>query len=195
MENINFTIKPSRDLNHKFSDIAQLLKYKLRQMGWQGWLGIMLIFGSFLYLLIVAIPKTHQLQMEMTTVKTNPNPNFGNRQNDTQFDVIPKFYDLLPRQKDVNSKITTILNVATNNGLAIDKVEYDQPLSTSPLIQYQIKLPLKGNYIQIRQFIDQVLNTLPSIALNDISLRREDITTNQLEARLQFTLYLQNEKQ
>ena len=198
MENINLTLKSNRGLNHKLAYMAQFVKYKCRQLGWQGWMGLVLILGSLLYLLIAAIPNTHQfqqLQMEMTVLKANPTLNIVNRSNNAQFDIVQKFYDLLPAQKDANSKITAILNVATNTGLVIDKVEYDQPLSASSLIQYQIKLPLKGSYIQIRQFINQVLNTLPSIALNDISLRREDITTDQLEARIQFTLYLQNEKQ
>ena len=81
--------------------------------------------------------------------------------------------------------------MATDNGLVVNKVEYEQPLSVSPLIQYQIKLPLSGSYMQIRQFINQVLNTLPSIALSDISLKREDIATDIVDAQIQFTLYLQ----
>jgi Tfp pilus assembly protein PilO len=189
MENINFTLKADRTV--------QLVRYKLRQLGWQGLMGVLLILGSLIYLFIVAIPKTQQLQqlqMEVTALKANPKQNVKNGSNNTQLDVVQKFYALLPSQKEANSKITDILNVATKTGLVVDKVEYDQPLSASPLIKYQIKLPLKGSYTQIRQFINQVLNTLPSIALNDISLRREDITTDLVEARIQFTLYLQNVK-
>jgi len=61
-------------------------------------------------------------------------------------------------------------------------------------MQYQIKLPLTGSYIQIRRFINQVLNAMPSIALSDISIKREDISSEVIDARIQFTLYLQKVK-
>jgi hypothetical protein len=60
-------------------------------------------------------------------------------------------------------------------------------------MQYQIKLPVQGSYIQVRQFINHVLNTLPAVALNDISLKREDIASDLVYARLQFTLYLKRD--
>ena len=190
MENITIALQP----NH----LIQVLRYKLRQLGWQGLVGLILIFASLNYLFIVAAPKAHQLQhlqMELTALKANPKQNVNNRSNHEKSDVTKIFYDVLPTQTEANSKISAILRVATDNGLVVSKVEYEQPLVVSPLIQYQIKLPLTGSYLQIRQFINQVLNTLPSIALSDISLNREDIATDSVDAQIQFTLYLQKEQQ
>ena len=191
MESLNLAVRP----NH----LVQVLKYKSRQLfwqtlGWKGLAGLVLIIGSLSYLIIVAVPKAQQLQrlqMEMTTVKANPKQSDSNRNNSDPSDIARTFYDVLPTQTEASSKISAILRVATDNGLVINKVEYEQPLSVLPLIQYQIKLPLTGSYMQIRQFINQVLNTLPSIALNDISLKREDIATGLVDAQIQFTLYLQ----
>ena len=191
MESLNLAVRP----NH----LVQVLKYKSRQffwqtLGWKGLAGLVLIIGSLSYLIIVAVPKAQQLQrlqMEMTTVKANPKQSDSNRNNSAPSDIARTFYDVLPTQTEASSKISAILRVATDNGLVINKVEYEQPLSVLPLIQYQIKLPLTGSYMQIRQFINQVLNTLPSIALNDISLKREDIATDLVDAQIQFTLYLQ----
>jgi Tfp pilus assembly protein PilO len=191
MESLNLAVRP----NH----LVQVLKYKSRQffwqtLGWKGLAGLVLIIGSLSYLIIVAVPKAQQLQrlqMEMTTVKANPKQSDSNRNNSDPSDIARTFYDVLPTQTEASSKISAILRVATDNGLVINKVEYEQPLSVLPLIQYQIKLPLTGSYMQIRQFINQVLNTLPSIALNNISLKREDIATDLVDAQIQFTLYLQ----
>ena len=194
MESLNLALRP----NH----LIQVFKYKLRQLfwqrlGWQGLVGLTLIIGSLSYLIIFAAPKAQhlqQLQMKVTTVKANPKQNVSNHNNEPS-DIARIFYDVLPMQTEANSKISAILRVATDNGLVINKVEYEQPLSASPLIQYQIKLPLTGSYMQIRQFINQVLNTLPYIALNDISLKREDIATDLVDAQIQFTLYLQKAQQ
>jgi len=195
MESLSLALRP----NHLF----QVFKYKVRQLfwqtlGWKGFVGLVLIIGSVSYLLIVAAPKAQQLQqlqMKVDAVKANPKQNVSNRTNNDPSDIARIFYDVLPTQTEASSKISAILRVATDNGLVINKVEYEQPLSASPLIQYQIKFPLTGSYMQIRQFINQVLNTLPSIALNDISLKREDIATDLVDAQIQFTLYLQKAQQ
>ena len=195
MESLNLALRP----NH----LVQVFKYKVRQLlwqtlGWKGLAGLLLIIGSVSYLIIVAAPKAQQLQqlqMKVDAVKANPKQNISNRTNNDTSDITRIFYDVLPTQTEASSKISEILRVATDNGLVINKVEYEQPLSVSPLIQYQIKLPLTGNYMQIRQFINQVLNTLPSIALNDISLKREDIATDLVDAQIKFTLYLQKAQQ
>ena len=195
MESLNLALQP----NH----LIQIFKYKFRQLfwqalGWKGLAGLVLIIGSVSYLIIAAAPKAQQLQqlqMKVDAVKANPKQNVSNRTNNDPSDITRIFYDVLPTQTEASSKISEILRVATDNGLVINKVEYEQPLSATPLIQYQIKLPLTGSYMQIRQFINQVLNTLPSIALNDISLKREDIATDSVDAQVQFTLYLQKAQQ
>jgi len=195
MESLNLALRP----NH----LVQVFKYKVRQLfwqtlGWKGLAGLLLIIVSVSYLIIVAAPKAQQLQqlqMKVDAVKANPKRNVSNRTNNDPSDITRIFYDVLPTQTEASSKISEILRVATDNGLVINKVEYEQPLSVSPLIQYQIKLPLTGSYMQIRQFINQVLNTLPSIALNDISLKREDIATDLVDAQIKFTLYLQKAQQ
>jgi Tfp pilus assembly protein PilO len=195
MESLNLVLRP----NH----LIQIFRYKLRQLfwqrlGWQGCVGLTLIIGSLSYLIIFAAPKAQQLkqlQMKVTAAKANPKQNISNRNNYEPSDIARIFYDVLPTQTEASSKFSAILRVATDNGLVINKVEYEQPLSASPLIQYQIKLPLTGSYMQIRQFINQVLNTLPSIALIDISLKREDTVTDLVDAQIQFTLYLQKAQQ
>ena len=195
MESLNLALRP----NH----LIQIFKYKFRQffwqtLGWKGLAGLLLIIGSVSYFIIVAAPKAQQLQqlhLKVAAVKANPKQNVSNRTNNDPSDITRIFYDVLPTQTEASSKISEILRVATDNGLVINKVEYEQPLSASPLIQNQIKLPLTGSYMQIRQFINQVLNTLPSIALNDISLKREDIATDSVDAQIQFTLYLQKAQQ
>ena len=193
MESLNLALRP----NH----LIQVVKYKFRQLfwqalGWKGLAGLVLIIVSFIYLIIAAVPKAQQLQVlqtELAAVKANPKKNISNQ--NEQSDIAKIFYDVFPTKTEASIKISAILRVATDNGLVINNVEYEQPLSAYSLIQYQIKLPLTGSYMQIRQFINQVLNTLPSIALNDISLKREDIATDLVDAQIQFTLYLQKAQQ
>ena len=186
----------SLDLNLTASTSVAILQYKLRQLGWQGWLGILLLSLSLVTIVLVTIPKTQNLQQltdDIVALKANPNHGLTTPKLDTQFDKVKKFYTLLPRQLDANQKVAEILHAANKAGLIANKVEYATQLASSPLMQYQIKLPVQGSYIQVRQFINHVLNTLPAVALNDISLKREDIATDLVDVRLQFTLYLKRD--
>ena len=60
---------------------------------------------------------------------------------------------------------------------------------TGKLARYQVTLPVKGSYLQIRQFVDQALIDVPVATLDDINFKREAIGATQLEARIKFTLY------
>ena len=61
------------------------------------------------------------------------------------------------------------------------------------LARYEIVLPVTGQYTQIRQFIAQVLHQLPALALNDVQIKRENVQTATVEARLVFILLLRGD--
>ena len=54
----------------------------------------------------------------------------------------------------------------------------------------QITLPVKGSYQQIRAFAKALLEKLPALSLDEMSLRRDSIKSPTVEARLRLTLYL-----
>ncbi|MGV3583071.1 MAG: type 4a pilus biogenesis protein PilO [Methylophilus sp.] len=185
---------PSKLNTSRLNISFDIARYQLLQLGWQGMLGLLLILGSLAYLFLQVVPKANQvqqLQLDARNFKRNSKL-YAQDHKAGKFDVVKDFYRLLPAQNEANSSISMILNAATNAGLSLEKVEYDQPLSQHPITQYQINLPIKGSYVQIRQFINEVLNKIPTIALNDISMRRDDVSTDILETRIQFILYLKN---
>ena len=186
----------SLDLNLTANTSVAILQYKLRQLGWQGWLGMLLLTLSLVTIVLVTIPRTQNLQQltnDIVALKVHQNRGVTTPKSDTQFDKVKKFYTLLPRQLDANQKVAEILHTANKSGLIANKVEYATQSASSPLMQYQIKLPVQGSYIQVRQFINHVLNTLPAVALNELSLKREDIATDLVDAKLQFTIYLKRD--
>lgn len=56
----------------------------------------------------------------------------------------------------------------------------------------QINLPVKGSYKQIRAFALGLLEKLPSLSLDEISFRRDNIKSSAVEARIRLTLYLKD---
>ena len=56
--------------------------------------------------------------------------------------------------------------------------------------RYQMRLPVKGRYAEIRIFCEQVLAELPFASLDDFSLKRDNIGEAEVEAQLQFSFHL-----
>ena len=54
-------------------------------------------------------------------------------------------------------------------------------------------LPVAGSYVQIRQFITDVLQQLPALALSDLQITRDNAMSPTVEARLVFVLFLQGD--
>jgi hypothetical protein len=57
-------------------------------------------------------------------------------------------------------------------------------------MHYAILLPVTADYASLRAFIVDALRELPGLALEEMSLRREDSKSLQLDARLRFVLFL-----
>jgi len=181
----------------KLNRTVQFTSYKLRGLDWQSRTGLLLMIFGLLLLLAITLPKAYALKAfkaDLAKLKsTRASVSQENRKPD--FDVTEQFYALLPAQKDVNVKIAQILKIAADSGLQIEKVEYaSQSAASSALLKYQIKLPLTGTYMQIRQFINQTLNSQPSLALTDVNFRRDDIGADLVESNIQFALYLKQGK-
>lgn len=85
-----------------------------------------------------------------------------------------------------------LFDAAERAGVKLDRGEYRlTEVKDAHLLRYQLSLPLHGTYPQIRTFMTEVLNADPALALGAIQLRRGSIETPDLEALLNFTLYLE----
>jgi Tfp pilus assembly protein PilO len=58
------------------------------------------------------------------------------------------------------------------------------------LSRYQMTLPVRGSYTDIRGFVNDVLDAVPAVALEDLTLKREAADDPELEAKVRFLLYL-----
>ena len=58
------------------------------------------------------------------------------------------------------------------------------------LARYQILLPVRGSYPQLRRFLHALLGQLPAVVLEDVELQRKKIADTDLTGRIRMTLYL-----
>jgi hypothetical protein len=87
-----------------------------------------------------------------------------------------------------------IQRAAQRNELTLAKGEYKFSEERDfRLAAYQVTLPVSGGYAQVRGFVNDVLDAVPAAALEELTLKREAIDDDALEARVRFTLFLGRE--
>lgn len=175
-------------------DMAIRLRYHARQLGWQGLTGIALLLACLAFGLGVALPETGRQDQLMQDLE-KLHEKIPQRK-DAWIDRSPQaslhtFYEFLPEEKEALSQFGVLLYMAGANGLepekAVYKTDHHKYASFS---RYQVSLPVRGTYVDIRTFINQALNALPNLALNEISLVRQDTASDEVEASLRFTLFV-----
>jgi Tfp pilus assembly protein PilO len=101
------------------------------------------------------------------------------------------FYEFFPHYSTLPDWLARINEAAQSTGLSLDLGEYTMVQDRGArLAGYQVTLPLKGNYRQIRGFIGDVLREVPASSLDDISFKREAIGSQVLDTRVKLTLFV-----
>ena len=92
----------------------------------------------------------------------------------------------------VEHYVSVLFEMAQRSEIQLDTGEYKwQAERNIGVDRYQIRLPIKGSYVQIREFVERALIALPFAAIDQLSLKRETVADESVAATLQLTLYLQ----
>lgn len=97
----------------------------------------------------------------------------------------------LPAQPQATEAIERVYRLAKAEKISLSRGEY--ALGVDPetrLARYQIVLPLRGSYPQIRRFLQALLAQMPALVMEDIDLQRKRIGDSELTGRIRMTLYL-----
>jgi Tfp pilus assembly protein PilO len=84
---------------------------------------------------------------------------------------------------------------SARTGVVVERTDY-RVSSEAPagLARYQIALPVKGSYAQVRAFIAALLDAAPTLAVTDVDLKRDSIAAKTLDARLNVSVYLRGQQ-
>lgn len=178
--------------------LAIRLQYEARRLGWQGLAGIGLLAASVATVFGAVLPQAGQLQLQESEAARLRQQAPLQRHDPARLSpqrALAAFYALLPDEHAAAAQLAVLLAAATGNDLTPEKAEY--ALARSPranITRYEVTLPLRGSYVDIRKFVNQALNELPAAALDAISFQRDSADSSEVEARLRFTLYLRKEQ-
>lgn len=96
-----------------------------------------------------------------------------------------------PGQRAMGASYARLWNVALRHGVALKQAEFKlNDVPQDEFLRYTMQLPVAADYASLRAFIVDALAELPSLALEDMSLQRTDSKSLQLQARLNFVLFV-----
>lgn len=176
--------------------ISSLIVHEhLQRLGWPllagtGLLLLVLLYGASLvpqWQQVNALRDQHaQLAEQVRQLKR------GERQVAVQAaDPLQDLHRQLPAQPQATEAIERLYALARAEKITLARGEY--ALGVDPktrLARYQILLPLRGSYPQIRRFLHALLSQMPALVLEDIDLQRKRIGDSELTGRIRMTLYL-----
>jgi hypothetical protein len=108
----------------------------------------------------------------------------------TPEDTRQRLLDRFPSEDQLNAELGRLLELATKEGLQVPTGDYRLVPGKDGLFdRYVLNLPVKGSYQTIRRYVAAVRQEFPDLAVEDISLRRENIGSADVEAQLRFILF------
>lgn len=102
------------------------------------------------------------------------------------------FHDFFPESRQSPELLAKIYAAAAKQGVTLGQGEYRVARDQGGhLLRYEVNLPVRAEYLQIRKFANQVLGELPSVSLDNISFQRQRIFDPVLEAQIKFTIFME----
>lgn len=175
------------------------LVYAMRHMGAAGRFGVVLAMAGLFFYIFAWAPlatRSTALAREAATLSERLRA-AGDmtveavEAREAAEDPLTRFYRLFPRTLVAVTSLAKIYAHARARGLELERGEYrlvDD--GAGRLIAYQADLPIKGSYVQIRQFLAAILADLPFVALEEVAFERRRISDASIEAKVRLTLYI-----
>lgn len=178
--------------------IAEII-YRVRLLAWPLLLGVVLLVISLIVALAILLPQASeikQLQEHVAQLRQHAPGIESARVDSSPQALLKNFYKTLPPESDAPRLVGVVLRALSNHGITPDRVEYQlSPSNKLPYKLYVLTLPVHAEYVAVRKFVNQILNTLPNAAISEMSFRRDETGDGLVEARLRITLYMSASQQ
>ena len=168
----------------------------LARLGWQGVVGIGLLIAAGGFYLSVFAPQEVQLaglRHEIADLRDEAAHPREVQHSPTE--LLGAFYDNFPEATRLPAALGVIFEAARGQGLTLDQGEYRVATTRAgKLVQYQLTLPVRGTYPQIRRFIDTAMAGQPALSLQSIHFERQKVEDPAVEAKIRLVMFLGEER-
>lgn len=191
----------------KISSVFRKCLVQVQIYTWrEGWVILLLLFSLACTLLLNYIWKPQQsaqvianknaLRVEQNKYQKLVNAPTSLTQIDPDLDNLKQLNERMYAQKDVGNLLQLIVQIAKAKNISLTQSEIQTIMEGhGGLQQLQVTLPIRTGYIEMRQFIQEVLRQLKGVSVDQISIKRENVALGQFEARIKLSLWIDVNKQ
>jgi len=106
-------------------------------------------------------------------------------------DSAVKLLEALPAEADAPDTVARIHRLALKRGVRLESGEYRLLREAGGrLVELQITLPARADYLQLRGWLSDVLQAEPAAMLGELALRRDDVGSVALDARVRLSVFM-----
>jgi hypothetical protein len=167
------------------------LRALVEKLGPVGGLGVALLFGCAVFFFSAVAPVEDELAaLQEQRMAEDLARRTGRRTVDSA-SQLNEFMAFFPTGDTTSHWLGLVYEAAAKEGLELAQGTYKvRGESGVGLMAYQVTLPVRGAYPQIRRFIGQVLADVPAASLESIAFQRERSADGAVDAKVVFTLHL-----
>lgn len=164
-------------------------------LGWPGILGLGLlvfVFGFYFSTLRSEQSRLDDLHQQIAKAREQrAAPVDAAGAPTTPSDRLAAFYGFFPRPTDLPDLLEKVFAAAKGQGLQLEHGEYRVLRDNAGgLTQFQLTLPVRGTYPQIRKFVDGAMAEVSTLSLDSIQFERQKVGDALVDARVKLAVYL-----
>jgi len=104
---------------------------------------------------------------------------------------LESFRTRFPGVEGLSDQLDLLFELTSQHGLAVNRADYALvEKAGGAMRRFEVTLPVRGSYAQMRAFIDALLEQLPSVAIADIQLERGKIAESQVNGNLRLVFFV-----
>lgn len=166
------------------------LRRLLHMLGPLGILGLGVLVASAAFYWSAIKPAERDLAVQrMAAQNQKPSTPIQPVSVDRRGDELRRFQALFPTADKIPAEVDKLWALARAYKLELPTGEYRLETNTPGLVRYRVTLPVRGNYAQVRQLLDGLLKTMPTVSIDGLRFERKKVTDTQLDAQLRLTMY------
>ncbi|PTR15492.1 hypothetical protein C8R31_10375 [Nitrosospira sp. Nsp2] len=178
------------------------MRWQAERLGTPGKIGFALFVFSAAFFFAAVLPRraessalmikaeTMQAQLKAEPARTSTSGS-GIRKAVQGHEGLQVFYEFFPSFDSTPFWINEVVQSAAEHAVEISGTEYRLVREKEvKLARYEMLVPVRGKYSQVRGFIAGALRAVPPMALVDVAIKREGVDSELLDANLKFNLYL-----
>ena len=157
---------------------------------------LVVFFAADYYLAPRASALEHRLlerQGQLRRQQQSGNPEMSLRSGYRQGrEDLERFHEAIPEKTRFTRLIGDLFGMARTAGLEIRQIDYSpKVIEESRLLSYTLVFSVGGSYEQVKKFIFALESSPRVIALDELSLNRDEAAQGAVTMRLRFTTYFQ----